>query len=272
MASFSGNAFSYLFLVMLFSSSLIQARESKFFSKITHFSTTDFEPTELSLLSPIEAPAPSPFVVPLAPAPAPTSENGRSDLFTPAKEENEIFNQEFDGETYRYNNYNEKSSYNGNYNNNNNDNGYKLASESHETANQNNYNGYNVASESHETANQNNYNGFTGNYKYNNNGYELASDNGYETGNRNYNNNGYESNQQLGMSDTRYMAGGKYSYNAKNENYYNPANEYQVGKEIKTQNQAYYGNFENQNEFNNLQYENQESYDEQGSQEEESLP
>ncbi|XP_021687736.2 protein E6 [Hevea brasiliensis] len=271
MASFGKHLFFY-FLLVLFSSSLIHARESKFFSKFTHYSITNN--AKESNLSPIEAPAPTPAVAlaptpTTAPAPAPIytlSEIGDhglyghgSGLFPPTKEtttENELLNEEFDGETY------EKAYQTSNFNNNN--------------GNYNYNNGYKLASESHETGNQNNYNGYTG--RYNNNGYELASgsyEKGYNQNNRNsytsnYNvNNGYLTDQRQGMSDTRFMEGGKYYYNVKNENSYYPANIY-APRKVSTQNQGYYGNSENQNEFNSMEFENQELYDEDS--QEESLP
>lgn len=270
MASFGKLVFCY-FLVALFSSSLIHARESKFFSKFTHYSIT--KNVKKSNLSPIEAPAPTPSIA-LAPtqaqAPAPTpesiymqsSENGDhglygqgSGLFPPAKEtatENKLFNEEFDGETY------EKEYQSSNYNNN----GF--------AGNYNYNNGVKFASESHETGDQNNYNGYT--ESFNNNGYEAAgfsynNKNGY---NSNYKNNGYVTEQRQGMSDTRFVEGGKYYYDVKNENYYYPANGYESGK-VSNQNQVYYGNSENQNEFNTMEFEDQELYNEE-SPEDESLP
>ncbi|KAF2283484.1 hypothetical protein GH714_010598 [Hevea brasiliensis] len=160
-----------------------------------------------------------------------------SGLFPPTKEtttENELLNEEFDGETY------ENAIQTSNFNNNN--------------GNYNYNNGYKLASESHETGNQNNYNGYTGRNSYTSN-YNV--------------NNGYLNDQRQGMSDTRFMEGGKYYYNVKNENSYYPANMY-APRKVSTQNQGYHGNSENQNEFNSIEFENQELYDEDS--QEESLP
>ncbi|XP_052310640.1 uncharacterized protein LOC7459967 isoform X4 [Populus trichocarpa] len=216
-------------------------------------------------------------------------------------DENELLNEELDGVTsdqkYENSNYNNNgytSTYNNNgyersnYNNKNNNNGYKLGSARYETGNQNNNgytnkyynNGYKLAGESYEAGNQNTENGYnnngnTNNYnnngytnKYYNNGYKLAGES-YEAGNQNSDNGytRYETERQ-GMSDTRFMEGGKYYYNAKNENYY-PANKYESGK-VSTQNQGSYGNDENPNEFNTMEeYKSQEGYEES---QEESLP
>ncbi|KAJ6289677.1 hypothetical protein OIU78_025575 [Salix suchowensis] len=272
----------------------------------------------LEFLPDVPVPAPAiedlPDVPVLAPAQAPVigeSENGYG-LFsedststttttTTAANENELLNEELDGVHFNKNNYNNKaykvgSGFTNNYYNN----GYKLAGESYETGNQNsgngftnnyNNNGYKLAGESYATGNQNNGNGYTN--SNGNNGYKLAgnqnSGNGYSNNNGNtnsYNNNGYETERQ-GMSDTRYMEGGKYYYHVKNTerqgmsdtrfmeggkysnnvNYY-PANEYDSGK-VNTQNQGSYGNVENPNEFNTMDYESQEGYEES---QEESLP
>ncbi|XP_052310639.1 uncharacterized protein LOC7459967 isoform X3 [Populus trichocarpa] len=176
------------------------------------------------------------------------------------------------GESYEAGNQNTENGYNnnGNTNNYNNEgytnkyynNGYKLAGESQEAGNQNSENGYS------NNGNTNNYNnkGYTN--KYYNNGYKLAGES-YEAGNQNSDNGytRYETERQ-GMSDTRFMEGGKYYYNAKNENYY-PANKYESGK-VSTQNQGSYGNDENPNEFNTMEeYKSQEGYEES---QEESLP
>ena len=180
------------------------------------------------------------------------------------------------GESYEVGNQNSENGYTNTYNNNGNtnnynnegytnkyyNNGYKLPGESHEAGNQNSENGYS------NNGNTNNYNnkGYTN--KYYNNGYKLAGES-YEAGNQNSDNGytRYETERQ-GMSDTRFMEGGKYYYNAKNENYY-PANKYESGK-VSTQNQGSYGNDENPNEFNTMEeYKSQEGYEES---QEESLP
>jgi len=206
------------------------------------------------------------------------SENGYSNTYNNNGYTTKYYNNGYKlpGESYEVGNQNSENGYtntydnNGNTNNYNNEgytnkyynNGYKLAGESHEAGNQNSENGYS------NNGNTNNYNneGYTN--KYSNNGYKLAGES-YEAGNQNSDNGytRYETERQ-GMSDTRFMEGGKYYYNAKNENYY-PANKYESGK-VSTQNQGSYGNDENPNEFNTMEeYKSQEGYEES---QEESLP
>lgn len=281
-----GKRLFFFFALVLFSSVQIQARESKFFSKFTHYSTKN-NVNKRSRKLPVEAPTTAPA---LAPAPIFTvSENGydpfghgsgfhltkgtTTTATTPtiSTDENELLNEELDGVTYEsgyhssniYDNNGYTSNYNNNgYTGNYNNNGYKLARARYERSNQNNNNGYTsndnnngykLASESYEIGNQNKKNGYIINY--NKNGYT-----------NNYNNKGYE-NEQQGMSDTRFMAGGKYYFHVKSENYY-PANGYESGK-LSIQNQGYYGNTDNPNEFNTKEYENQEAYEER---QEETLP
>ncbi|XVF32198.1 hypothetical protein REPUB_Repub17cG0061400 [Reevesia pubescens] len=220
----------------------LQARESKFFSKIFHLGAK---------ISPLVVPTPSP-----APAPALGPANSESQdpyyglygqgsgMFPLAKEtvstsntpttgttfENDILAEELADENYEMsyekNNYNNKGYTTGNHNNN-----------------------------GDTTSNYNN--GYTSsNY---NNGYSLSNynDNGY---NNNYNNNGHETERQ-GMSDTRFAEGGKYYYNVKNENYY-PNGYESSGKETK-KNEGYYGNTENSNEFSSMEeIQNKEEYQE----------
>ncbi|XP_011043641.1 PREDICTED: homeobox protein 2-like isoform X2 [Populus euphratica] len=254
MASFGKQVFFFFFLV-IFSS--IQARESTFFSKFTHYSITKNNGRKESTISsvPIQAPtlAPAPAIdflpdVPLlAPAPAPVlgeieegydlfgegsgtsprKETSTTTTTTTAVDENELLNEELDGVPF------DQKYENSNYNNNGykvgsaryetgnlNNNGYKVGSARYESGNQNNngytnnyYNsGYKLASESYETENKNSENGYTNNYNNNGNTNNNYNNNGYTT---NYNNNGYETERQ-GMSDTRFMEGGKYYYHVKN--------------------------------------------------------
>ncbi|XP_011043644.1 PREDICTED: protein E6-like isoform X5 [Populus euphratica] len=193
MASFGKQVFFFFFLV-IFSS--IQARESTFFSKFTHYSITKNNGRKESTISsvPIQAPtlAPAPAIdflpdVPLlAPAPAPVlgeieegydlfgegsgtsprKETSTTTTTTTAVDENELLNEELDGVPF------DQKYENSNYNN----------------------------------------NGYTNNYNNNGNTNNNYNNNGYTT---NYNNNGYETERQ-GMSDTRFMEGGKYYYHVKN--------------------------------------------------------
>ncbi|XP_050205724.1 protein E6 [Mercurialis annua] len=208
--------FNYL-LIVLISLSLIQARENRFFSKFTHFSTTTKNVVQGTSFSPIEPPAPSPADAPAtveasAPAPAPATASTTAD--------DGVFEEEFEGRNNENKEY-QSSNYNG----------YKFSTQS----------------ESHETANYNQRN-----YNDNNRNYYTAN---YD------NNNGYEANQRYGMSDTRFVEGGKYYYDMKNDNnYYYPAN-----AQVSTQNQI--NNYDNSeytdtNEFNTMEDENQELYHE----------
>ncbi|KAE8730342.1 hypothetical protein F3Y22_tig00003041pilonHSYRG01400 [Hibiscus syriacus] len=74
---------------------------------------------------------------------------------------------------------------------------------------------------------------------YNNNGYTNSNynDNGYKLSK--YNNNGYETERQ-GMSDTRFVEGGKYYHDVKNDNYYPTGYEYSSSYEA-SKNGGYYG-------------------------------
>ncbi|GMJ13079.1 hypothetical protein like AT1G03820 [Hibiscus trionum] len=76
----------------------------------------------------------------------------------------------------------------------------------------------------------------------NNNGYTTSN---YNNNNNNYNDNGYETEtERQGMSDTRFVEGGKYYYNVKKENYYPNGDEFSSSEEA-SKNEGYYGNTEN---------------------------
>ncbi|KAB2091102.1 hypothetical protein ES319_A03G167700v1 [Gossypium barbadense] len=236
MASFANHIVLFFFL-LLSSSVQIQARESKFFSKIFHLGAK-ISPLVVPTPTPAPAPASAPALAPtVAPATAPANIGIQdpyyglyghgSGMVPPAKEgvttsntptafENELFAEELADEKY------ESGYEKNNYNYNNNNNGY--------TTSKYNNNGYTLSSY--------NNNGYSGNY--NTNGY-----------NDNYNNNGYETERQ-GMSDTRFVEGGKYYYNMKNEQYYPNGYEFSSSKGT-TKNEGYYGNTENSNEFNSME-------------------
>ncbi|XP_075668160.1 uncharacterized protein LOC142638053 [Castanea sativa] len=255
---------SFFFLLVLFSSLQIQARESRFFSKFTHDNANYNMPVlKVSLTAEAPTPTPEPTLTP-APAPAiepvtaqtpevtpePTyseSENGygyglyghASNQFPPTKEtptttttnfEDENLSEELTGERYKTgypktNLYNYNSNPN-NYNNNGNPNNYN--------------NGFSSSYSSN--------NGYTTNY--NSNGYA----NNYNT-NGYYNSNGYQSERQ-GMSDTRFMENGKYYFEVQNVN--TNLNGYESGRGT-AKNEGYYGNNMYPNEFNTMEeYEKQE--------------
>ncbi|KAK9285313.1 hypothetical protein L1049_024504 [Liquidambar formosana] len=239
--------FFFPFLLVLFS--IVQARESRFFSKVTH-STVKKVPVL------VEAPAP-------APEPAQPESTGygyglyghgsnevpttttTTTTPTTATNENEILAEEFASENYKES---ETGYTNSNYNNN----GYTNTN-TNSNYNNNGYTNTNTNTNTNYNANlyQNSYstNGYQSNY--NNNGYPS-----------NYNNNAYVTEPQ-GMSDTRSVENGKYYYDAKKENAY--LNGYESGTGS-TQNEVYYGNKVNSNEFNSMEeYERQQEY--QGNQE-----
>ncbi|XVF02047.1 hypothetical protein REPUB_Repub04eG0142500 [Reevesia pubescens] len=252
MASFEKHIV-FFFLLVISSSVRIQARESKFFSKIFHLGAK---------ISPLEVPTSSPAA---APAPAPANSESQLDpyyglyghgsgMFPPAKEsvstsntptttnsfENDLLAEELADEKY------ETGYEKNNYDNN----GYSASNYNNKAYTSSNYNnnGYTLS-------NYNN-NGYSSNYKTN--GYSSTyKTNGYSS---NYNNNGYDTERQ-GMSDTRYVEGGKYHYNVKNENYY--PNEYESSGKETRKNEGYYGNTENSNEFNSMEeFQNNEQYQE----------
>ncbi|XP_056158329.1 protein E6 [Syzygium oleosum] len=332
----STKGLSVLFLVLLvLAHSHVQARESKFFSKVTHstnVATSDH--VEEKKLAQIEIPAAAPEYS-LTPGPAPAyveKEYGYglyghdSDMLPPAREtftpvttvaatttttnvnekqatatpatatankdnnlEDQFVREELSGESfqtgYTNNNYNYDNnngySNNDNYNNNN---GF---------SNNYNYNGYANTRETNGYANNYNTNAFTSTYSttdqsenYNTNGYSgNANSNGYgterqgmsdtryvENGKYSYNVksdnsylNGYEPEKaatgKQGMSDTRYLENGKYSYNVKSDNSY--LNGYEPEKAATGNYVNYDENSSNSNEFDTME----EYYKKQGYQE-----
>ncbi|KAK8477953.1 hypothetical protein V6N13_017620 [Hibiscus sabdariffa] len=93
---------------------------------------------------------------------------------------------------------------------------------------------------------------------------EEFADEKYETGFEKNNNNNYyyddggnNERERQGMSDTRFVEGGKYYYDVKNGNYYPNGYEYSSSKEAST-NEGYYGNTDNSNEFNSMEDEYRE--------------
>ncbi|KAF5732562.1 hypothetical protein HS088_TW17G00091 [Tripterygium wilfordii] len=171
---------SCFFLILFFSSTVqIQARDSFFFSKLTHYSINKHhEKKPKKLIPPLVPPTLAPTQTP-APAPAPTT------ILQSGLDETDLVNQELSGFSYQSNN-----------------NEYKLTGETpltgHENENyNNNNNGYGLNENGYESSNYNN-NGYSSNYKSSNNGY-------------------YEMERQ-GMSDTRSLENGRYYYDVKNYN------------------------------------------------------
>lgn len=229
------NQVSFLFLLVLFLSPQIQARQNKFFSFFTHFKTT--HNVEDPQLPQSPAPAPEPAAapeiestnIPSGPAPEPQflveTGNGYglygidSSQYSPTKEtpkttltdfEDELLNEDFnDNKSYKKgypqtNFHNNNEVYTKNYNN---------------------------------EENKNSYNSYNGKEFYNNN-YERKGE---------------------GMSDTRFMENGKYYYNVNSENEkYNNVNGYESGRGS-TENEGNYEKNQYQNEFETMEeYEKQQ--------------
>ncbi|KAE8673012.1 GBF's pro-rich region-interacting factor 1 [Hibiscus syriacus] len=224
MASFA-QPIAFFFFLVLSSPLHIQARESKFFTNFIHLRAK---------ISPLAAPTPSPEVAPvLAPTPA-----------------------NFDSQDPYYGLYGHGS------------NMFPTAKEGVTTSNTptaaSNFENDLFTDERYEKNNNNNYEFTTSNYNYNNNdnGYTLSNykynTNGY---NGNYNDNGYETERQ-GMSDTRFVEGGKHFYNVEKDNHYPNGYEFSSSKGT-SENEGYYGNTDNSmEEFENKGGEYQEREEE----------
>jgi hypothetical protein len=279
-----GNQLSFFLLLVLFLSPQIQARESKFFSFFSHFKTTHNvedpqlpAPTLAPTPAPTPAPAPAPTlgqepasapeigttIIPSGPAPEPeflVEKEGHgyglygidSSQYSSTKEtpktitdfENELLNEDFnDNKSYKKgypqtNLHNNNEVYTKNYNNEE----YK-----------NNYNNNN-----NNEVYTKNYNGeeYKNNYNNNNEMYTKNYNNNEEYKN-NYG-NGYERKRE-GMSDTRFMENGKYSYNVDSENEnYSKENGYESGRGS-TENEGNYEKNQYPNEFETMEeYERQQ--------------
>ncbi|KAK8655294.1 hypothetical protein V6N13_107877 [Hibiscus sabdariffa] len=219
MASFA-KPIAFFFFILVSSSFHVQARESKFFSKFIHLGAK---------ISPLESPAVAPALAP-TPAPAPAmspTDIGSQDpyyglyghgsgMFPPANEGVTTSNTPTTTSTFKNDLFAEE-----------------LADERYESGYEKNNNGYTMSN-------------YDNNNNYKDNGYTL---NNYEHNTDAY--NGYETERQ-GMSDTRFVEGGKYYYNVKRVNYYPNGYEFSSSKET-NKNEGYYGNTENSNEFNSME-------------------
>ncbi|XP_048127039.1 protein E6 [Rhodamnia argentea] len=226
----SARRLSVLFVVLVLAHSQVQARESKFFSKVTHSTNVapgddvrEKKPSRIEI--PVAAPEYS-----LAPGPAPAyveKEYGYglyghdSDMLPPAREtytpvtttttttdvnEKKTTATPATATTDKEDNFEDQFVRE------------ELSGESFQTGytnNNNNNNGYANTRETNGYANNYNTNAFTSTYSttgqsenYNANGYPGSS-----------NSNGYGTEKQ-GMSDTRYLENGKYYYDGKSENSY----------------------------------------------------
>ncbi|CAL9012190.1 unnamed protein product [Prunus brigantina] len=269
MAPFAKSLSFFFLLVLIFSSfENIQARESVFFSKVTHYNKNVNEPTISTSIAEVPTPAPSPAAEApeLADVPAPAAEAPElADVPAPApsyleKEhrhngalyglgsgkspsteetpttidgEDEILAEELSGESFdRTGNYESTNLYNNN--------GYKT-----NYVNNNNYvngNGYKT-----NYVNNNNYINGNGYTKTNN----YKGSNGYTKTNNYKGGNGWENreiNAQQGMSDTRFLENGRYYYHdVKNEINQNFNENYEAGRGS-TRNYV-----QNSNEFNTME-------------------
>ncbi|KAJ7947020.1 protein E6-like [Quillaja saponaria] len=274
----STNIISFLFLLTLFFSTQINARESQFFSKVTPINNnvkeTELPNKEERLAKQENNPT---FI--------PETQNGAYGLYgqesnqltpstttpsnyapyttpttylpykTPSEEEEEDIN--------KYSNNNNKEAFNANYNGMTNT---RLSGTSYASNNNNNY--------YYKDAYEANKNGL-GNTRFTEKGHNTLA-------NQNNNNNNYYYNkaarnyngERQGMSDTRYMQGGKYHHDIYAEKY-NPNQYGSYKSEVDSRNwynnnnnnnnKGYYGN--NENSFEGYQQnreefqENQEVFD-----------
>ncbi|XP_062105933.1 protein E6 [Humulus lupulus] len=203
MATSAKHCFSVFFLLFLFSVSQVKARESKFFSKITHKNVVQTSvpqtkpPAELSpAKDAVLSPTPAPETVVMEPSPAPSSvpderDNGYglyghgvgyNEQYTSKKEvpsttgvENELLSEEFTKDEWSEN------------------------------------------EEDDENESEDDQRGQSGKY----------FSTGPVTKNYRYGTNGYDQikpSEQQGMSDTRFLENGKYYHHVSNENSNNKDN------------------------------------------------
>ncbi|XP_028777484.1 protein E6 [Neltuma alba] len=294
-ASFS-NCISLLLLITLFMSPQIHARDSQFFSKVTHVTipthnnnnvVKETEPPKKE--EPVNKPEQEPSFMPETESSyglyghesgqfAPTTTT--TTTYKPYKTEPEQHTDKYPNKYY-FNN----DAYNTNqneftntkltgtgYSNNNNYYNYKTdaygrnQNEFNSVANQNNHQKYyynNDNSAVNDRYFDNNNNAVNDRYFYN----KHATKNSYHS-NNNVANNRYNGEKQ-GMSDTRFMEGGKYFYDINSEKYdqtlYGDSSR-GVNSRGWENNKGYFGNnnaksYENNNSFEG--YQNQEEFEEE---------
>ncbi|XP_047148124.1 protein E6-like isoform X2 [Vigna umbellata] len=124
----------------------------------------------------------------------------------------------------------------------------------------------NAANERYYNSNNNNHNAANERYYYNNNNNEAANNRYYKTKAVNNNYNG----ERQGLSDTRFVEGGKYYYDLNSEKYNNPTqyggSSRGVNSEQWYNNWGYFGNnnvnsYENKNSMEG--YQNQEQFEDE---------
>ncbi|KAK4271615.1 hypothetical protein QN277_020284 [Acacia crassicarpa] len=269
-SSFS-NCISLLLLTTLFMSLQIHARDSQFFSKVTHVTipaTTNnnnnvVKETELSKREePVNKPEQEPSFMPETESSyglyghesgqfAPTT----TTTYKPYKTEPEQHTDKYptsNNNNYHYNNNYKTDAYGRNQN------------EFNSMANQNSNHKYDYNNAANDRYFDNNKNANNDRYFYDN----YATKNSYVT-NNNAANNRYKVDRQ-GMSDTRFMEGGKYFYDINSEKY-DSALYGDSSKGVNTRgwenNRGYFGNnnnaksYENNNSFEG--YQNQQEFEEE---------
>ncbi|KAL5571106.1 hypothetical protein UlMin_020703 [Ulmus minor] len=223
--------FSFFFLLLLFFAPLeVMSRESKFFSKLTHYTVvldpklpvtktpTPAPAPEVILAAPELAPVPfspvatpvsSPELAPVVPAPAP----GLAPVvLTPGPAPEVLVETQNE---YGYNRY-------GNDHGSNQEFPSKQQTPTTTDLESEILTEELTGGEGFERSN---------NYENNGNGYRAYSSrqNGYVKG---YNNNGYHQTEQQGMSDTRFLENGRYFHNERNSrNVFDSMEEYEKYQE-----------------------------------------
>ncbi|RZB65006.1 hypothetical protein D0Y65_041175 [Glycine soja] len=222
------------FLTTLLFALQITVRDSQFFSKVTHFDKDNVKVTELpnKEAPEVNKPEQQPPFIPETMAYMTEFENSNNKNYN-----NDAYNTRFSETSYN-NKYYNKDSYEGNQ--------YELSDTKYTEEGYNNkyHNSY-----------QNNYNNDAANEKYsynnNNNKNYNAHNNRYNT----YNSNAVSryNGERQGISDTRFLEGGKYFYDVGTE-MYNPTNYGDSSREVNTNNWynnrgVNYNGYQNQEEF-----------------------
>lgn len=270
----SSNYISFIFLTTLLLPLHITARDSQFFSKVTHFENNVKE-TELPNKEAPEVNKPEE-----QPAFIPQTENsyGLYGRYHDHDESNQLpsttttttsyhpYRTEFDN-TNKYSNndaYNTRFAETG-YNNNNNNNYY----------NKDSYEGSQLSDTKYTEEGYNNNNKYYNSYQNNNQKYynNDAANDKYYNSNNNYNahtnrysyntnaaNNRYNG-EKIGMSDTRFLEGGRYFYDISSEKEYNPKNYGDSSRGVNANNR-YNNRGGNYNGHQNQEFENgQENFE-----------
>ncbi|KAL5573577.1 hypothetical protein UlMin_023174 [Ulmus minor] len=252
--------FSFFFLLLLFFAPLeVMSRESKFFSKLTHY-TVVLDPKLPVTKTPTPAPAPTPEVIlaapelapvpfspvatpvsspelaPVVPAPAP----GLAPVvLTPGPTPEVLVETQNE---YGYNRY-------GNDHGSNQEFPSKQETPTTTDLESEILTEELTGGEGFERSN---------NYENNGNGYRAYSSrqNGYVKG---YNNNRYHQTEQQGMSDTRFLENGRYFHNVKNENENRYWNENENGN--RNENNYYNNGYETEERNSRNVFDSMEEYE-----------